>query len=234
MKKPKLGLTGACGRMGQEIRTLVQKTGELSLSVALLRAGQKCEDFKYSIQKWEQAPAKEMDVIIDFSSPEVFRRTLVYAQKNKIALVSGTTGLSEKDFSDLKLASRKIPIIWSPNMSLGIAVFKKLVQSLGALKDFDAEIVEAHHIHKKDRPSGTAIALQQELQKTFHRKISTPLSLRMGGVVGDHELILASDEEIVRISHQALKRSVFAKGALCAAQKILKQGNGLFQMEDLI
>lgn len=234
MKKIKIALTGANGRMGQEILKLMLSSKEFHASLALVRKGQSCAHFEKVIHSWEEAESQKIDVIIDFSNPEVFRQTLAYAQKNKIALISGTTGLTESDFAKIKKASQQTAVLWAPNMSLGIAVFRKLIRSLGALSEFDVEMNETHHVHKKDRPSGTAILLQKELEQTFDRKISTPHSVRLGGVIGDHELILGSEEEILKISHHAISRSVFARGALRTAKLIAKRKAGLFQMEDFI
>jgi 4-hydroxy-tetrahydrodipicolinate reductase len=237
VKKIKLALVGADGKMGQEIRKLLRDSkhfqANFEASVALVTEGS-CVDFKKSATSWAQISKSDVDVIVDFSSIEMTRKTLQVAVKMEIPFVSGVTGLTENDFKNMKAAARKTAVLWAPNMSLGFAVLKAALENFSALKNFDFQVIEAHHNKKKDKPSGTAIALQKVLEKNVRGPLPQPLSIRGGGIVGDHLVMAMSDEEVLEFSHRALQRSVFAKGALMAAEWISKRRNGLFEIEDVI
>lgn len=233
MRKIKLALVGANGRMGLEFRQLLKNSKAFEASVAVVREGV-CEDFKKTVQSWNQVEKADVDVIIDFSSPEMMRKSLQFAAKIRAPLVAGVTGLTAADLKAIKTASSKTAVLWSANMSLGIAVLKTTLAHMSQLKDFDFQIVEAHHNKKKDSPSGTAIALQQSLEKAIRRPAPAPVSIRGGGIVGDHTVMAMSDEEVLEFSHFAIHRSVFAKGALKAAEWISKRSNGQYTMEDVI
>ena len=237
MKKLKIVLVGAQGKMGLEIRELLAKSEHFKAlfepSVAVVREGA-CEDFKKSTTGFAQISKSDGDIIIDFSSPELARKTLQFATKMEMPLICGVTGLSEADFKSFKVAAKKTSILWAPNMSVGVAVLKAAMSQLTSLKDFDFQIVEAHHNKKKDSPSGTALALQKILQEKVRKNIAPPLSIRGGGIVGDHVVLAMADDEVLEFSHRALKRSVFAKGALVAALWLAKRRNGFFDIEDVI
>lgn len=213
MKTLKIGVLGARGRMGTEIMKLID--GEKSLSMAA------------------DEPGKKVDVWIDFSSPEGLDALLDEAVRKGIPVVSGTTGLDGKLKKKMKKASEKIPILWSSNMSFGVAVFREALRALAPLADFDFQIEEVHHRRKKDRPSGTALTLQETLEETIGRKCPEPLSIRGGGVFGIHKVWAMSEEEILTFEHQALNRAVFARGAVRAATWIVGRGPGLYAMSDL-
>lgn len=223
MKKIKIGLLGATGRMGQEIARLLEDTKGVQL---ILSVGSKT--------KVDSDKAQSVDVWIDFSTPEVLEKALQTAVKNKQAYVCGTTGLSEKQKKSLEKAGKQIPVLWSPNMSLGVAVLNEALKVLGGLPRFDFQIEEIHHIHKKDKPSGTALTLQQNLEKAVGRKLPEPLSIRGGGVFGVHKIFALSPEEVITFEHTALNRTVFARGAVQAAQWIAEQKPGFYTMKDCL
>lgn len=229
MAKIKVAVIGSMGKMGQEIIALVQADKDLSL-VAKIDRGEK----EKKNREVSDLP-KDIDVVIDFSSPEVASDILQWCEKNGVALVSGTTGLSASQKEKFNQAAKKIAVLWEPNMSLGIAVLKTLLKNLGPLSEsFDFQIEETHHRHKKDSPSGTAIALQEELVKSVKKKIPEPISLRAGGVFGDHRILALSESEVLEISHRALNRKVFAEGAVAAAKWLSKQKKGRYQMTDVL
>jgi 4-hydroxy-tetrahydrodipicolinate reductase len=237
MKKLKLLLVGAQGKMGIEIRDLLISSEHfralIDPSVALIRSG-KCPGFKKTVTSFAQISKTDVDIIVDFSSPELMRKTLQFAVKMEIPLVCGVTGLSESDFKSIKTAAKKTSILWAPNMSLGVAVLKAALEHFSSLQGYDFQIVESHHDQKKDSPSGTAIALQKILEENIRAKVPAPLSIRGGGIVGDHSVLAMSEDEVLEFSHRALKRSVFAKGALMAALWLSKRRNGFFEIEDVI
>ena len=180
---------------------------------------------------------KNHDLVIDFSSPQSLEKSLEICEELGLPLISGTTGISDGLQKKLKLASKKIPALWSPNMSIGIAVLKKAIQLLGQLEDFDFQVEEFHHNQKKDRPSGTALALQQTLKKSLAQKkaatLPEPLVVRAGGIVGIHKVYATSQNEMICFEHTAMNRKVFADGALLAGEWLIGQQPGLYTMEDL-
>jgi 4-hydroxy-tetrahydrodipicolinate reductase len=222
---------GAGGRVGLELLSLINQSESF---VAASGVGHKADGFRQNVHSISQVEKGSVDIIIDFSSPELFDKALEFCVENKIPFVSGTTGLSSNQHHALKQASLAIPVLWAPNMSLGIAVMKNALKVFKATKDFDFQVEEWHHRHKKDRPSGTAIHLQQELESVIGRACPPPMVMRGGGIFGVHKVYAVSDEEILQIEHTAINRTVFARGAMVAAQWLLQKPSGLYKMEDVI
>ncbi|WP_374029484.1 4-hydroxy-tetrahydrodipicolinate reductase [Bdellovibrio bacteriovorus] len=125
-------------------------------------------------------------------------------------------------------------MLWSSNMSLGVAVLNEALKSLSAISHFDFQIEELHHNKKKDKPSGTAITLQENLEKAVGRELPEALAIRGGGIFGVHKIYAMSDEEVLTFEHTALNRTVFAKGAVQAAEWLVKQKPGLYQIRDVL
>ncbi|MFM6926861.1 MAG: 4-hydroxy-tetrahydrodipicolinate reductase [Bdellovibrio sp.] len=224
MKKLKVGLVGGNGRMGQEISAVVATNPNL--------------DLFYSLGRNTKVDAKvisKVDVWIDFSSPQALGDLLKLAAKHKTPVVCGTTGFTTKEKNLLTKYSKDIPILWSSNMSLGVAVLNEALKSLAAISHFDFQIEELHHSRKKDKPSGTAITLQENLEKAVGKKCPEPLAIRGGGIFGIHKVYSMSDEEVLTFEHTALNRTVFAKGAVQAAEWLAKQKKpGLYQIRDVL
>lgn len=216
MSPLKIELMGANGRMGHAIRAIV------------------AHESAFTLPDNASDPA---DVMIDFTSPEGFLEALRKACTAKRPFVSGTTGLTVMHHNALKDASASIPVIWSPNMSLGIAILNQLSgDAARLLHAFDCTIFEAHHRHKKDAPSGTALALGKTIADArgiLPDQIDYSV-MRGGGIVGDHRVIFTAQEEMLTLEHRALDRAVFARGALHAAAWIVKQKPGLYTMDDLV
>ena len=223
----KIFVVGVRGRMGQEIAKLIRKNKQLTFVGGLARDPQGL--IVNSFEDIKTAP----NVVIDFSSPDLFRKTLEWCLDHKVAFLSGTTGLTESDFKKLKSAGKKIPILWTANTSIGIQIMKDLLTSLPLPKTYKVQLTEWHHIHKKDKPSGTAIVLQNILDQK-RKQLPAPRSIRKGEIVGTHRLVLSSLEEEIEIEHKALKRAVFAKGAVEVAQWLKRQKPGCYQMEDYV
>ncbi|KHD88587.1 MAG: dihydrodipicolinate reductase [Bdellovibrio sp. ArHS] len=223
MKKIKIGVVGPGGRMGQEI-------------VSVVDANPRCELF-YPLnrdEKFDSKKAAQVDVWIDFSSPEALKDVLKRAAEHKTPVVCGTTGFSKKEKDLLNKYSKKIPVLWSSNMSLGVAVLNEALKNLAAISHFDFQIEEIHHSRKKDKPSGTAITLQENLEKAVGKKLPEAVAIRGGGVFGVHKVYSMSDEEVLVFEHSALNRTVFAKGAVQAAEWLIKQKPGLYQIRDVL
>lgn len=223
MKKIKIGLVGAAGRMGKEIVQVVEANPRLELFYPYSRK-----------DKWDAKKASAVDVWIDFSSPEALKDVLKRASEHKTPVVCGTTGFSKKEKDLLEQYGKKIPVLWSSNMSMGVAVLNEALKSLSAISHFDFQIEEIHHNRKKDKPSGTAITLQENLEKAVKKKLPEALAIRGGGVFGVHKIFAMSDEEVLTFEHSALNRTVFAKGAVQAAEWLTKQKPGLYQIRDVL
>ncbi len=219
----RLLIHGANGRMGQALIRLGQANPLLNIVASTGRA-----DLK------QLSGVPEFDVAIDFSSPEGFDAILALCIERKKALVSGTTGLSEPQFNTLQTAGLLVPVLWASNFSLGVAVLSQLTAQAGRwLKHWNIDIIETHHIHKKDAPSGTALTLGQAAhgasgtEPNYH-------SLRCGDVVGEHTVQFAGIGERIELTHRATNRDIFAQGALFAAEKISTKMNGYYQFADLL
>jgi len=236
-------LCGVGGKMGRAIlEALVQEKG-LTLGAAL-EIG---DDVKDGLSKG--------DVVIDFTTAKSSLSILQEAVSQKRPIVIGTTGFTEAEKEEITAASNAIAIVFSPNMSVGVnVVFKLLADATRALGDaYDIEIVEMHHRHKKDAPSGTALRMGEAITQARGTTLSEVgrferhgdigarslgeigiQSLRGGDVVGDHRVIFAGPGERVEIIHQAHNRDNFARGSLIAAQWVMNQPPGIYDMMDVL
>jgi 4-hydroxy-tetrahydrodipicolinate reductase len=218
----RIALIGASGRMGGEIEKAAESEGcEIAVKI-------------HSSADWKKTNPGAFDVAVDFSSPEGLSAAIAYCMKHKKGLVSGVTGLNKAQGSEIEAAAKKIPILYSANMSLGIAAFTAMIGSLKMLDGWDFQIEEVHHNQKKDKPSGTALLLQKAVNATLKRSIPEPQSLRGGGVPGIHTLWAMGPEETLTIQHTAFNRGVFARGALKAARWLFDKGSaGLYDLSHL-
>lgn len=225
----KIFVVGATGRMGLEIRKLIEADSKLKFAGGLSRAADPRNGLYSDFKKVKGA----IDVVIDFSSLENFSQTLKWCAENKYALVSGTTGLSPSQKKEISAVAKKIPILWAPNTSVGVHWVKKLLTQMKIPMGFDIQVIEYHHNRKKDKPSGTALLLQDAL-KTQRKNLPEPLAVRGGGIFGIHKIELMAENETITIEHQALGRTLFARGALDAAQWLRGKKPGTYSMEDFI
>lgn len=233
MKKIKVGVFGSGGRMGKEILTLLEKHASLVAFLGVDRQG-RTSGFQKTVKDLKAPEAKEVDVWIDFSTIAGFDDILHFVKTEKKPLVSGTTGLSEAQKSELRRAAASIPVLWASNMSLGVAVLNQALKLFSQLEGFDFQIEEIHHNRKKDNPSGTALTLQETLVEAVGKNVPPPIGIRGGGVYGVHKVWAFSDEEQLLFEHQALNRSVFARGALRAAEWLSSRGPGYYCMQDVL
>jgi 4-hydroxy-tetrahydrodipicolinate reductase len=175
------------------------------------------------------------DVLIEFTSSSATLEHLAIAVKNKKAIVIGTTGFSQDEIGKIKEASSQIPVLFSPNMSIGanllFRVTEDVARSLG--DGYEIEIIEAHHSQKKDAPSGTAKRLAEVASKV-KGKMPSIHSVRLGDIVGDHTVIFAGKGERIELTHRAHSRDAFARGALDAARFLAGKKPGLYTMVDVI
>lgn len=232
VKKLRIGLFGGSGKMGQQVEMALQETEHTPY---LFVGRNPSKHFSFSVTDLKNIEAEilqEIDVWIDFSSADGLIELLQRTKNTPI--VSGSTGFKENQFKQLKKSSQKRPLFWASNMSIGLWAFRQALQSFGSVTDFDFSINEIHHNQKKDKPSGTALTLQDDLQKIVNKPIEAPTAQRLGGVFGIHTVYAASANEIISFQHQALNRKVFATGAIQAAEWAFDQKNGFYSMDDML
>jgi len=233
----KLGIAGVCGRMGRRIFELASQDREFELTLALEKKGTSVIGRELGKLKVSSSPDGLflVDVFIDFSSPEATDTNLGYVARYKKALVLGTTGLNDAQLKKVEEVSSVVPVVFSPNMSVGVnilfAMLPEIAKRLGP--DYSIEIVEAHHRAKKDAPSGTAKKFGQILADTTKREIPIH-TIRLGDIVGDHTIVFCGNSERVEIKHQAHSRDLFALGALKAAKWVMGKPAGLYSMQDVL
>jgi 4-hydroxy-tetrahydrodipicolinate reductase len=175
--------------------------------------------------------------LVDFSAPPATRRWLQTCVDRRIPMLTGTTGLTPEDYSALDAAAKHIPVLAATNMSLGVAVLMRLVKLAASAvgEDCDIEIVEAHHRTKKDAPSGTALSLVEIIRENRSDMREIPVhSLRVADEVGYHTVYLALQGERIELTHRALGRDIFARGALKAARWLSRRGAGRYQILDVL
>jgi 4-hydroxy-tetrahydrodipicolinate reductase len=246
----KLVIAGCCGRMGKAIAGGALQNGALAIGAALEAPGHQAigrdvglvlghpTDLGVKVTSDARAAISQGDVVIDFTTPEATIAHAQVGQELRKPLVIGTTGLSDAQRETLRLIANTVPVVYSPNMSLGVNVLLELVriaaQRLGT--DYDLEIVEAHHRHKKDSPSGTARRFA-EVSASARNQLpgAIPIhAVRAGDIIGDHTVILAGPAERLELTHRAHSRDVFAQGALKAAEFIVGQSPGFYDMSHVL
>ncbi|MFA5144962.1 MAG: 4-hydroxy-tetrahydrodipicolinate reductase [Candidatus Omnitrophota bacterium] len=233
----KLGIAGACGKMGGRIFKLASGDKEFELALALERKGTPMIGRDLGKLKVSSSPDGIflIDVFVDFTTPEAAEANLDYVAKYKKALVLGTTGLSDAQLRKVEEISKVVPVVFSPNMSVGVnvlfAILPEITKRLGP--DYAIEIIEAHHKEKKDAPSGTAKKFSQVLKDATKKDIPIH-AVRLGDIVGDHTIIFCGNSERIEIKHQAHSRDLFAVGALKAAKWVFGKPAGLYSMQDVL
>lgn len=243
-------LNGAMGRMGKEIIKAVEKQEDLKIVCGVDIKQNNENDFP--IYNNIEEITQNVDVIIDFSIPQATFGILKYAKENKVPVVIATTGFSKEELVKLEELSKEIPIFRSSNMSLDINLMANIVQKIAeVLKQSDIEIIETHHNRKIDSPSGTAILLADAINEVFEGEKKYNFermqkrekrnkneigfsSIRGGNMVGEHSVQFFGENETLEITHKAYSRQVFAEGAIKAAEFIVKQPAGLYNMKDLV
>ena len=184
------------------------------------------------------------ELLIDFTLPGGTRHAADWCAARNVALLSGTTGLAGDDIDALKSAASKVPVLWAPNLSHGIALITSLVRQVANTLPLDAKvsIADIHHQHKKDAPSGTALALGAAVMESRSGQSAGPSidddaeisysSVREGEVIGEHTVRFELPDEVIEITHKARERDVFAKGALKAGQWLVEQAPGYYSTGD--
>jgi len=233
----KLGLAGACGKMGRRIFELASLDKDFEITLALEKKATPLIGRELGKIKVSSSPDGLflVDVLVDFTLPEATQEHLDYVAKYRKAFVLGTTGLTDEQTRKVEEVSKVVPVVFSPNMSIGVntlfSLLPELARALGP--DYNAEIVEAHHQAKKDSPSGTAKKMAEVITRATKRSIPVH-SVRLGDIAGDHTVIFCGNSERIEIKHQAHSRDLFALGALKAAKWVAHKTPGLYTMQDVL
>lgn len=247
----KVILSGCCGKMGAAVTNAIKDRDDIQIvaGVDIFES----DKLPYPVfPAFSELPC-EADVIIDFSNPSALESILNYSKEKKIPAVLCATGYTNEQNAMIEETSKTVAMFRSGNMSLGINLISELAKAAAKVlgQSFDIEIVEAHHNLKLDAPSGTAIMLEKAVEEgldytpelTYDRHSRSQKrdkheigmhSIRGGTIVGEHEIIFAGNDEIIKISHTALSKNVFAVGAVNAAVYMTNKKTGMFNMNDVI
>jgi 4-hydroxy-tetrahydrodipicolinate reductase len=256
----KIGIVGCSGRMGQMVINQVAGTEGCVIAGASEQPGHDAIGQEavagVTVRDDPAAMMADVDVVVDFTIPDATVHHAELAAASGTAMVIGTTGLDDAQAQVLSAAATKIPVVWAPNMSVGVTLLLALTEQVAGLlepQNYDIEVVEMHHRHKIDAPSGTALGLGKAaaagrgvpLESVYQavRDGHTGArpdgqigfaTLRGGDVVGDHSVVFAGDGERVELTHKAGSRTVFAAGAVRAAMWTKGRASGLYSMKSVL
>lgn len=256
-----IAITGAAGRMGRTLIQAAAQAADLKLAAAFERpgtpaigadAGDLAGIGRNGVRVTADIAAAEFDILIDFTRPDATLANLDACSKRGKRMVIGTTGFDDAGRARIEAAARAIPIVFAPNMSVGVNLCLRLIELAAQVlkNDVDVEIIEAHHRHKVDAPSGTALRMGEVVAKARGRALKELAvydragerprgaigfaTVRAGDIVGDHAVMFAGGGERVEIRHHAESRLTFATGALRAARWLMAQRPGLYDMQDVL
>ncbi|WP_198329083.1 4-hydroxy-tetrahydrodipicolinate reductase [Psychrobacter faecalis] len=261
-----VGVIGAGGRMGRMLIEAVQDNPQTTLNAAIERqgsslvgadAGEVAAIGRLNVQIVDDLKAviNDIDVLIDFSLPDATKQNMQICAANKVAMVIGTTGFNEQQEQVLKEASKQIAIVYAGNYSTGVNLSLKLLAMAAKAfgNDADVEVIEAHHKHKIDAPSGTAYMMAEAVAEARGQNLKDVAiygregqtgereagsigihAIRGGEIIGDHTVMFIADGEVVEITHRARARMTFAAGAVRAATWVIKQEVGQYNMQDVL
>lgn len=262
----RIAITGAAGRMGKTLIEACQQADDCMLSAAIERpgisligadAGEVSGVGRLDVQLVDDIASvlNDFDVLIDFTSIESTLHNLQVCKDNKKHIIIGTTGFSDEQKALIREAAQQTAVVFAPNMSVGVNLCLKLLEMAASVlnEDYDIEVIEAHHRHKVDAPSGTALRMGEVVAQTLGRDLKDcavygreghtgprdPQSIgfetiRAGDVVGEHTVMFATEGERVEITHKASSRMTFAKGAIRAARWLKGKDKGLYDMQDVL
>ncbi len=262
----KIAITGAAGRMGKTLIEACSQADGCAVCAAIERpgislvgadAGELAGVGALDVKLVDNVASvvNDFDVLIDFTSIENTLNNLQVCRANNKQIIIGTTGFSDEQKHIIEEASQDIALVFAPNMSVGVNLCLKLLQTAAAIfnEDYDIEVIEAHHRHKVDAPSGTALRMGEVLAETLGRDLNTCAvygrqghtgvrepqtigfeTIRAGDIVGEHTVMFATEGERVEITHKASSRMTFAKGAVRAAKWLQTKKNGLYDMQDVL
>ncbi len=262
----RIAITGAAGRMGKTLIDAVCQAEDCCVAAAIERtgtslmgadAGELAGVGILDVKLVDDVAdvVDDFDVLIDFTSIENTLSNLQVCSASNKKIIIGTTGFNEEQKQLIKAASQDIALVFAPNMSVGVNLCLKLLQTAAAIfnEDYDIEVIEAHHRDKVDAPSGTALRMGEVIADTLGRDLSECAvygreghtgarkpdtigfeTIRAGDIVGEHTVMFATEGERVEITHKASSRMTFAKGAVRAARWLQSKENGLYDMQDVL
>lgn len=262
----KVSIMGVAGRMGRSIFNLLNAEGDVQIVGATEMCGHPeigrdiglvmgVGELGVTISETVESASKDADVIVDFTTPSSTLANAKYASVNGKALIIGTTGFSEEEKNELSELANNFTCVFSPNMSIGVNVMfeatKRLAEILG--DDFDVEIIEAHHKHKIDAPSGTALRLGEAAAEGLNRDFNSvarferhgPIgerkekeigmqTIRAGDIVGEHTVMFCGAGERIELTHRAMSRDNFAKGVVRAVKWVPGKKAGMYTMKEVL
>jgi len=239
----RVGIAGAAGKMGRALVRATAEHSDLTLGAAWERSGHAAlgqdagelagaAHLGVALSAAETIRLEACDVLIDFTAPEPTVELAQKAAQAGRALVIGTTGLKAEQIETLRAAAQKVPVIYATNFSMGVNLLWQLArQTAAALGEaFDIEIIEEHFRDKKD-VSGTALRIAEDLGLDKKQHVS---SIRVGGIIGKHEVVFGLPNQTIRIIHESLNRAAFGQGAIYAAKWLLGKANGIYTMEEAV
>jgi len=262
----RIAIAGAAGRMGQTLIQACEQTDGLTLSAAFERpahpsVGGDCGVLAglgpnaVLLGEGVASLGDDFDVLIDFTRPAATLENIAWCRRVNRRIVIGTTGFSDAEKAQIAAAAAVLPIVFAPNMSVGVNLCFKLLEIAARVlgDDVDIEVIEAHHRHKVDAPSGTALRMGEVVAETLGRNLADDAiygrqgigaerdrrtigfsTIRAGDIVGEHTVMFAGLGERVEITHKASSRMTFASGAMRAADWLMQRGNGLYDMQDIL
>ncbi len=262
----RIAIPGAAGRMGRNLVDACQRADGLQLGVATERDGHELlgsdaglvagvGELGVAIGSDLEAVADQFDVLIDFTAPAASLQHLDICRRHGKRMVIGTTGFSDTQKQQIEAAAKEIAVVFAPNMSVGVNLCLKLLDMAARVlgDDVDIEVIEAHHRHKVDAPSGTALRMGEVVASALGRDLNSCAvygregitgprerhtigfeTIRAGDIVGEHTVMFAAEGERVEITHKASSRMTFAGGAVRAAGWVASRDAGLFDMQDVL
>ena len=265
MNKMKIAIAGANGRMGRMLIEAVLRADDAILTGALDVANAPGigndaglflgETTGILIESDMEKAFRNAEYVIDFTRPEGTLEHLAYCASHKIKMIIGTTGFDEKGKMAIEQAAKIIPVVFAPNMSVGVNVTMKLLEiaARNFAEGYDIEVIEAHHRHKVDAPSGTALKMGEVIANAIGRDLRECAvysregitgerapstigfsTIRGGDIVGDHTVLFAGTGERIEITHKSASRATYAQGSLRAARFLADKADGLFDMQDVL
>jgi len=262
----RIAITGAAGRMGKTLIEACNQADGCSVNAAIERpgisligadAGELAGVGKLNVQLVDDVASvvDSFDTLIDFTSIETTLNNLEICKANSKHIIIGTTGFNDEQKQLIKNAAEKTAVVFAPNMSVGVNLCLKLLEMAASVlnEDYDIEVIEAHHRHKVDAPSGTALRMGEVVAETLGRDLNECAvygreghtgaresgtigfeTIRAGDIVGEHTVMFATEGERVEITHKASSRMTFAKGAVRAAKWLQGKDKGLYDMQDVL
>ncbi|HKL74093.1 MAG TPA: 4-hydroxy-tetrahydrodipicolinate reductase [Clostridia bacterium] len=245
----KVIVNGACGKLGAEVVKLVKEGYQNSQSYAFVDVDLNNNDADKTYSDLAFC-VKGADVIIDFSHHSVTAKLCKYAEKTNTPVVIATTGQTDEELEIIKETAKKVPVFFSGNMSIGIVLLIELAKkAVSVMTDADVEIVETHHNRKLDAPSGTALMIANAVKEVRpeanivcgregnEKRAQNDIgihSLRMGNIIGEHMVLICTESQTITLKHRAHTRSLFAEGSIKAANFLITQSPGLYNMKDML